>query len=114
MPQRPPKIHYAFVTDANTQWFSYILAYTEIAPVEECSSITVKCLSSDEVPSRLSCEFLTDVLSRKAELNLRVNIQGSDWFYGSSLSPMEYVRLKKMLKLFPAHEEYLRLGKCYE
>lgn len=114
MPQRPPKIHYALVTDDATQWFSYLVAYVELGVEEDSSAMRVTPLAYDDVPMRFDCEFLTDILQRKADLNLRMNIQSSYWFYGTTLSPKEYSRLKKMIKLFPAHEEYLRLGKCSE
>jgi len=104
MPNDTPKLYYALVTDTGTQWFTYIVMFTEIEGKKRVAE-------SIEVPPNVRNDFISSIYSRPASLDLKIRIDVCDDFAGTYLSLQEYSRLKKIIKLYPAYKEYLELGK---
>lgn len=96
---------YALITDNCTQWFSYIVSIFD----------TGETVETYEVPSKLTNEFLLNLYKREQSfsgLNIRIpNEPASFCWAGSWISGYEFQRVKKMIQLWPAVQEFERLGK---
>lgn len=99
---------YALLTDQSVQSFTCLVKYHRD---ESGTIIVAECA---EYPNSLKSEFVEDISYRDptASLNFRImpGISENSW-YGLSLSPNEYERIRKMIELYPSYEKFLKLAK---
>lgn len=94
-------INYYFIIDNSFQWFSYIVALKQIS---ENDWRTVELISFD---STISGDFLNNILNRETHfMNRRIN---NEYYFGWSLSQKEFLRLKRIIELYPMAQEYRQL-----
>ena len=98
------KYKYALITDNSLQWFSFIIALSESDDI----------LESYHIDSKMNNEYLTNLFNRQTSFfskMLTLPTHQTDWYSGIWISEYDFLRVRKMTELWPALEEYERLGK---
>jgi hypothetical protein len=90
---------YYFAIDNSTQWFSILVE------VDEKDNI----ISRNDYLEYMGGEFLSNITNR--EMNFTNKNISNNYYYGWSLSRLEYDRLKKIIDLAPYVLEFERLRK---
>ena len=95
---------YVLLTDNSVQWFGYIA----------CIAETGEAIEWYRLDSKISNDYISNLYKRGISFsNLHLVIPGEpcERFYGNEISEYEFMRVRKMIDLFPQVEEYNRLGK---
>lgn len=92
---------YYFITDNGVQWFSYIIRVENkdfFQPIEQI-----------EIPNAVTGDIIGNITCR--ELAFGNKQIGGDYFYGWSISKLEFDRIKRACELYPHVCEYNKILK---
>lgn len=92
-------------------------SFTNLVKYGTDSAGRLEVAECTEYPNGIESKFIEDISHRTPTVSLSLRIMtglSEDSWFGLDLSPNEYQRIHKMIKLFPAHQEYLKLSKYNE
>lgn len=88
---------YFLLVDQSTQWFCRLVAIPDDTPEKQWN----------EVPSQMRGDFLSNIYAR--EMWPKTLELGSESWGGWNISRQEYERIRRMIELWPAVQEYQKL-----